>query len=160
MNNMSSPFDSLNPVSGSFYQTLVFFADSKTTPFDTNLPSFRASSASSVSNNSFWSRRIGGISSDSGLSIAVDGSGNVYTTGVFNGSVDLDGNGTPEISGANSQDIFVIKQSADGNIAWARQIGNTGTELGGKLAVDASGNVYVTGSFTTGLDLNAIAILI
>lgn len=157
MDSISSPFDSQNLVSGSLSNSSIF-AESQATPFNNILPSFRTSSAS-LANNSPWSRGVGGTRADQGLSIAFDSTGNVYTTGVFSGSVDLDGNGTLEASVVDSlrtptQDIFVIKQSADGSVAWARQIGGAGTEQGGKLAVDAGGNVYVTGSFSDTLNFN------
>ena len=47
-------------------------------------------------------------------SIAVDGSGNVYTTGYFQNTADFDpGNGTANLTSAGSYDAFVSKLSPD-----------------------------------------------
>ena len=40
------------------------------------------------SGNFVWARGMGGINSDRGQGIAVDGSGNVHTTGYFQGTAD------------------------------------------------------------------------
>lgn len=101
-----------------------------------------------------WSKSIGGTGFDGGFAISVDDNGHVYTTGTFNGSVDLDGDGTPEVSNGLS-DAFVIKQNAsDGSVVWGRKIGGTGYDYGYGVTVDGSGNVYVTGEFQGAIDLN------
>ena len=48
-----------------------------------------------------WARAMGGPNYDVGLGVAVDGGGNVYTTGQFNGTADFDpGPGTVTLSSA------------------------------------------------------------
>ena len=64
---------------------------------------------------------LGGTGIDSGYSITVDGSGNVYTTGSFQDSVDFDpGVGTYNLSSNGSNDIFVQKMDESGNFLWAK----------------------------------------
>lgn len=102
-----------------------------------------------ASGNFVWAKRIGGNSvySDEGLSIAVDDSGNVYTTGIFGGTVDFDpGIGTYNLTGSPTG-MFISKLNASGNFVWAKQISGTGAVWGRSIAVDASGNVYTTGDF-------------
>ena len=55
--------------------------------------------------------------------MAVDASGNVYTTGLFNETVDFDpGVGTFNITPNDVAAVFVLKLDAAGNFAWAKQI--------------------------------------
>lgn len=101
-----------------------------------------------------WAKKIGGTSGDIGYGIAVDANGDVYTTGYFQGSADLNGDGTLEKS-AGFADVFVIKQNGDdGSINWSKQIGGTGFDSGVAIAVDGSGNVYTTGTFNGSADLD------
>ncbi|MBO0931575.1 hypothetical protein [Fibrella aquatilis] len=67
------------------------------------------------SGNFVWAKAMGGTGSDIGNAIAVDGSGNVHTTGPFTGTVDFDpGAGTSNLVSAGSRDIFVSKLDALG----------------------------------------------
>jgi hypothetical protein len=91
-----------------------------------------------------WATKAGGTSGDNGYCIAVDGSGNSYVTGGFEGTA-IFGSTTLESSG--SQDIFVAKLDNRGNWLWAKKAGGTDSDYGYGIAVDASGNSYVTGYF-------------
>jgi uncharacterized delta-60 repeat protein len=83
-----------------------------------------------------WQRSLGGTSTDYGQAIAVDGSGNVYVTGY-------------EVQTAGNYDVFIAKYNTSGVIQWQRRLGGTGADYGTSIAVDGSGNVYVTGYETT-----------
>jgi hypothetical protein len=97
-----------------------------------------------------WSRRFGGTSFDQGLGVAVDGSGNVLVTGVFEGTVDFGGG---PLTSAGIIDIFVAKYSGtDGSHVWSRRFGSTIFDEGLGVAVDGSGNVLVTGVFEGTVD--------
>lgn len=76
-------------------------------------------------------------------------SGNVYVTGVFQGTVDFDtGPSTYNLTSAGDKDVFVAKYSATGTLVWAISLGGTGTDTGNGIAVSSSGNVYVVGGFS------------
>ena len=97
-----------------------------------------------------WAHNIGGTTYDSGVVIRVDGSGNVYITGIFNSSnVDFDPStgGTANLSSSGSSDIFFAKYDSNGNYTWAHNIGQTDQDAGRGMTVDGSGNVYITGYF-------------
>ena len=97
------------------------------------------------SGNLVWAGKLGGTSFDEGFGVAVDGSGNVYTTGYFFGTADFDpGGGTSNLTSAGTFDVFVSKLNSSGNLVWARQLGGV---IGYGVAVDGSGNVYTTGYF-------------
>ncbi len=97
-----------------------------------------------------WAKSMGGASSDEGSSIYVDSSGNVYTTGYFNGGIDADpGAGTVVLTSAGVEDVFISKLDSTGTYVWAKKVGGTGSDIGyGGIYVDASSNVYVAGQFS------------
>ena len=102
-----------------------------------------------------WAKAMGGTGEDLGLSIALDTSGNVYTTGYFQGRVDFDpGAGKATLSSAGDRDIFIQKLDSEGNYLWARAMGGANIDKGRGIAVDTSDNVYITGSFVGTVDLH------
>ncbi|MBI3511305.1 MAG: T9SS type A sorting domain-containing protein [Bacteroidetes bacterium] len=99
--------------------------------------------------NFLWAKGIIGAQWNEAYSIAVDGSGNVFTTGFFNSTADFDpGSGTDNLTPAGS-DIFVQKLDANGIFLWADQMGGSTGEQGQGIAVDANGYSYITGFFTS-----------
>lgn len=99
--------------------------------------------------NYIWAKGIAGTGDERGMDITTDTAGNVYVTGYFTGTADFDpGPDTANITSSGGYDIFVCKLDADGNYVWARNLGGVGTDYGRGVAVDASGNVYVTGQFS------------
>lgn len=106
------------------------------------------------SGNLIWARTMSGDASGNnyafGNDIAVDISGNVYTTGAVYGVLDFDpGPAVTNISSVGSEDIFISKLNSSGDFVWARQIGESGNnDIGKSLTIDASGNIYTTGNFS------------
>ena len=98
--------------------------------------------------------------------MAVDASGNVYTTGFFNGTVDFDpGPGIFNLTGVISGDdrsIYISKLNTSGNFIWAKKIGEIGPAdfindyppQYSSIALDAAGNVYTTGPFSRAVDFD------
>ena len=99
------------------------------------------------SGNAIWAKSAGGASGDKGNGIAVDASGNVYVTGSFSSSGINFGTGAMANAGAN--DIFIVKYDQGGNTMWSKNAGGSGNDLGNGIAMDASGDVYVTGSYSS-----------
>lgn len=99
--------------------------------------------------NLVWARRMGGTGADLGYGIAVDSSGNVFTTGQFSLTVDFDPDPdvTANLTSGGNSDIFVQKLDASGKHVWVRGYGVGGTDIGRGIALDSAGNVYTTGFF-------------
>ncbi|SVB62474.1 uncharacterized protein METZ01_LOCUS215328, partial [marine metagenome] len=106
------------------------------------------------SGNYVWAKSFGSTNTDRGNSVAVDSSGNVYTTGYFNDTVDFDpGAGTTNLT-ASGNDVFVSKLDSSGDYVWAKSFGGSGSDLANSVAVDSSGNVYTTGYFNDTVDFD------
>jgi len=105
-----------------------------------------------------WTRQWGSSSTDVGLSIAADASGNIFVTGLTSGSLDGNTNsgGTCTEGGSTVQcpDVFLTKWNGDGTKAWTKQWGTTAGDYGRGVASDADGNIYVTGYTGGSLDGN------
>jgi len=84
-----------------------------------------------------------------GLGVAADSSGNVIFTGGFSSSLDLGGGILP---GASTGGIFVAKYSPSGNHLWSQGFADPTGDYGTAVTVDGSGNVSVTGVFTSTVD--------
>jgi len=93
-----------------------------------------------------YSTYIGGSGNDGGNAIAVDGSGNAYVTGRTT-STDYDVTpGAFQTTNGGGEDVFVTKLNATGTaLVYSTYIGGSGNDWGNAIAVDGSGNAYVTG---------------
>jgi hypothetical protein len=91
---------------------------------------------------------IGGQADDRGNSIAIDGSGNAYVAG-WTGSYDFPVTVGPDLSfnsGMGGTDAFVAKVNASGTaLVYCGFIGGSWDDVASGVAVDGSGNAYVTG---------------
>ncbi len=85
----------------------------------------------------FLARRVGGI--------AVDASDNAYVTGSTTSSDFPTANPFQPASGG-SYDVFITKLNATGStLGYSTYLGGSGSDRGHGVALDASGNTYVTG---------------
>lgn len=102
-----------------------------------------------ISQNLMWAKQLGGTNYDRGNSIAIDATGNVYTTGFFQGTADFDpGPGIYNLTGGGA---YVSKLDASGNFIWAKQFESA---YGLSITLDANGNVYTTGNFSDTVDFD------
>ena len=91
---------------------------------------------------------MGGTTFDYGYGIFVDSTGNIYTTGYFQNTVDFNpGSGAFPLTSAGSQDIFISKLNSDGSFVWAKRIGAAAADVGLGISLFSTGNVYITGWF-------------
>jgi len=90
---------------------------------------------------------IGGTGSDLGFAIAVDASSNAYVTGGTNSTeASFPVVVGPDLTYNGNGDVFVAKVKKDGTgLVYCGYIGGNDGEAGYGIAVDASGNAYVTG---------------
>lgn len=99
--------------------------------------------------NFVWARKIGG-SKSIGTSINVEPNGNIYSTGSFTGTRDMDpGTGVFNLSTGSEQndDMYISKLDTAGNFLWAKSIGGPGPQSCTTIKTDSSGNIYTTGNF-------------
>lgn len=104
-----------------------------------------------------WARSAGGTDEGGGggaRDVAVDLAGNVYTTGNFSLDTDFDADGVPDVTDDGFGNIFVAKYSGEGVLKWVIAPGGEALDQGLALAVDAAGNVYVTGLVQGDADFN------
>ena len=103
-----------------------------------------------------WAFRIGAGSKDVSRDITMDKSGNLIVTGYFTGTVDFDpGPNTMNlVSNLGTQDVFLQKLDANGNLIWANHVGNSSSELGMSVRTDSLNNIYVLGQFRNTVDFD------
>jgi hypothetical protein len=101
----------------------------------------------SPSGGHLWSRRFGATGDQVGQSLATDAAGNVLITGYFSGTVDFGGGPLTSAGGAQ---VYVVKLDPGGTHQWSKSFGEQVQAQ--SLAVDASGNVLVTGVFDGSID--------
>ena len=120
-------------VTGSSYGSGTSYYDYATIKYNSN-------------GDTLWVRRYSGPENglDNASSLAVDGSGNVYVTGLSYGV-------------GTSSDYATIKYNSNGDTLWVRRYNGPGNsyDKATSLAVDGSGNVYVTG-LSDGLDTSSV----
>jgi beta-propeller repeat-containing protein len=91
---------------------------------------------------------LGGSSDDIGAGIAVDASGNAYIGGTTQSPDFPTTVGAFQRTGAvqNFAEAFVAKLNAQGSaLVYATFLGGSDMEFGRRIAIDASGNAYITG---------------
>jgi hypothetical protein len=94
-----------------------------------------------------WHTFYGSSLDDGGNGIAVDGTGgNVYLTGVSHATWQGDGSTNPLHAYTGNYDLVVVKLTSAGAYQWHSFYGSSsGEDFGFTIAVDGSGNVYITG---------------
>ncbi len=102
-----------------------------------------------------WLRRFGGPTTggddayQAATSIAVDANDDVYVAGTFSGAITFE----QEHDATDGQDIFLAKLDSDGTPAWSKAWDAHGSNNWPRIALGPDGDVYLTGHFSTVLNL-------
>jgi hypothetical protein len=103
-----------------------------------------------------WATYYGGDTSDVGVGMAIDKSGNLYVTGftVSLSGIASSGAYQTKLSGNGStNDAFLAKFSNTGAMLWSTYFGGSGNENGYSITVDAGGNPVIFGTTSGGTGL-------
>jgi hypothetical protein len=82
--------------------------------------------------------------------VAVDGSGSIYSVGLFSGSVTF---GSTTLTSDGDRDIFLVKYDNSGGVQWVKRAGGTGADVPNGIAVSGS-DIYVGGNFRQTANFN------
>lgn len=104
----------------------------------------------SSSGSVLWTRQAGVTAEQSYANrVSLDSSGNIFVAGYTTGG--LNGN-----SQTGTNDAFVLKYNSTGTLQWANQYGTSGqSSYANGVSVDSSGNVFIAGYTTGGLNGNS-----
>ena len=94
--------------------------------------------------NTEWVRQFGTETVDNSYGVAADKLGNVFVSAETLGDL-----GGPN---AGSYDSALLKYDVAGNLIWKRQFGSGNNDWTRPLTADGLGNVYISGTTTSGLD--------
>ncbi|HHE39240.1 MAG TPA: hypothetical protein ENL20_11810, partial [Candidatus Cloacimonetes bacterium] len=91
-----------------------------------------------------WAAKAGGTQYDAGRGIVNDESGNIYISGLFQGTATF---GSHSLVSSDDIDIFVAKLDTDGNWLWAAKAGDDCDDCAYGITIDEERNCYITGYF-------------
>jgi hypothetical protein len=133
--------------------------NSDTTKFATTITNPGSNEAFLVKYNSNgvvqWLTRVASSGSDIAYGVAADSSGNVYITGQGGSGAVLtafNSNGpsfASTIANSGINDAFLVKYNTSGIVQWVTRLASSGEDAAYGISLDSSGNVYVTGMYST-----------
>lgn len=135
------------------------FTDFDPGPATYNPPSFGNSDAFVEKldslGNFVWAHRFGGPGYDYANAIDIDADGNVYTTGKFTDSMDIDVSANVlNLYSNGGDDVFIQKLSNNGDYLWSTQIGGSENDIGQGILIDQQNSIYTTGKFRDTADFD------
>ncbi len=92
-----------------------------------------------------WATYYGGSGTDYGSALAISLTGEVYMAGTSNSTVGISTPGSHQVNRGGGNDAYLVKFNASGVRQWATYYGDAGSDGGFGCALDASGNVYLSG---------------
>ncbi|MEA2733564.1 MAG: hypothetical protein QOE14_15 [Humisphaera sp.] len=93
-----------------------------------------------------WTNQFGTTGNDAVFNVAADAAGNTYAVGASTGSLFA--------TNLGQDDVILRKYDPAGNVAWSQQFGTIRSDNARGVSFDASGNVYVAGTFGVSIGIN------
>jgi hypothetical protein len=98
----------------------------------------------------------GGSGMDSCSDVDIDSWDNIYVTGTYSASADMDPTDGLDVHIAiGVLDAFIMKINSSGEFRWARTWGGSSTDNPTSVQVDSGGNAFITGKFYDVADFDA-----
>ena len=110
--------------------------------------------------NLLWIQQGGGSGSDLAERMAIDGAGQVCISGIFgdgftNSSATF---GDVTLSVHDTNNTFVVKYGANGNLLWARQISGMSASPIVNISANDRGDVFLASSFANRAELDSVTL--
>ena len=101
-----------------------------------------------TNNNVRWAQQYSGTDIVAPRQFDVDASGNLFLTGHFAGTIDLDSGAGSSSFSAVDQDVFLLGlDTSTGDYRWAHQFSGPGALEGFGVVADSAGSLYTSGDF-------------
>src|SRR5262245_39143973 len=100
--------------------------------------------------DAIWARRGDGLGASRAVAAHKDGS--IALVGVFRDTIDF---GAGPMTSAGENDMFVARLDANGNCMWSRSFGGPQDDAANSVAIDAAGDVILTGGFQGNLQVGS-----
>ena len=134
-------------ITGYFYGTATFGSSTLSSRGSNDMFVARLDS----NGNWLWSEKGGGSSSDYGYGVAMDDSGNAYVTGAYYNTGYF---GSHTLSSYSSDEAYLVKLDSNGNYVWAKRFYGSYYQRGRDVAVNANGDIAVTGEFSYRINID------
>ena len=132
-------------VCGYYYQTMT--VGSISTPSSSSNSADIFVAKLSPTGDWLWVKTAGSTNTDYCYDIDVDKGGNVSITGIYYGAIQF---GSTSHSSSGSYDVFVAVLDTVGNWLWSATVGASSSDYSHGVALAESGNVYITGYWSSG----------
>lgn len=120
---------------------------------------------SGVDGSHVWSKNFGSMSSSQGNGVAITSGGDIVLVGQYDYALDLTTNtmsfppptnslfSVRNAQGNPTIDFFIGKFSSAGAYTWGKSFGGPSADVAKGVALDSSGNVFVSGTFMQSINL-------
>ncbi|KAF5042513.1 hypothetical protein DSECCO2_511770 [anaerobic digester metagenome] len=109
----------------------------------------------SSAGNLVWVTQFEGPGDDLPSGIALDNTGNVYTTGEFSSTTDFEsGSGITSFTAIGGSDIFICRSDTNGTLIWATTYGGNFSDYGQAIAIGNDNSILSSGRFSDSVDFD------